>query len=69
VMMGANIDQALMALSKASPGSVTEFAQARRLIQKGVAKILSGMGGGQTGSPTPTTAGTPFMGGGISGAM
>lgn len=68
VAMGASIDQALSALSKAAPGSVPEFAQARKLIQKGLAKILQQAGGG-TGSPSPTTAGSNFMGGGITGAM
>lgn len=57
VAMGAEIDRALEALAQVSGGS-EEFAQARRLIQAGIAKMLTGA---ETAT-TPTTAGSQFPG-------
>lgn len=68
VAMGATIDQSLMALAKAAPGNTPEFAQARKLIQKGLAKLLQ-QAGDMSGGGSPTSVGNQFTGGGITGAM
>lgn len=60
VAMGSEIDRALSALAEVSGGS-PEFAEARRLIQAGIAKMLQGMATGSTGA-SPTSAGSPFPG-------
>ena len=67
--MGQTIDQTLSALASAAPGNTPEFAQARKLIQKGIAKILQSAGSPDGGAPTPTSVGSQFTGGGVTGAM
>lgn len=64
--IGMSIDQALSQLSKVATGSTPEFAQARKLVQKGIAKILQQT---QATGGSPTSVGPQFTGGGIAGAM
>ena len=64
--MGMTIDQALTNLAKASPNSVPEFSQAKKLIAKGVAKLLQAT---QSTGSSPTSVGPQFTGGGIAGAL
>lgn len=59
--MGAEIDRALSALAQVSGGS-PEFAEARRLIQAGIAKMLQGLSGGGDTAVSPTAAGSAFPG-------
>lgn len=60
VSMGREIDMALTALASLGVGS-DKFAEARRLIQAGVAELLQQAPGAETAS-SPTAAGSPFPG-------
>lgn len=60
VTMGAEIDRALSALAQI--GEVEEFAEARRLIQSGLAKLLTQAAPGGDMAASPTAAGASFPG-------
>jgi hypothetical protein len=60
--MGLEIDRAIVALSEMAPGQVPEFGQARKLLQAGLAKLLTS-GGGEAAAPGGT--GSQFPGGGM----
>lgn len=66
VQMGIEVDRAILALSQAAPGEIQEFAQARQLMQAGIAKLISGSG--ELGAP-PGATGSQFPGGGMSSGM
>lgn len=73
LMMGAEIDRALVAVAQAiqqspSPDGLDELAQGRAMIEAGIAKFVAAGGapGGQ-GAPStsPTETGMQFPGGGM----
>lgn len=65
--MGIEVDRAILALSQAAPGDIPEFGEARKLMQAGIAKLLSGKGAG-LGAPAGAT-GAQFPGGGMSSGV
>jgi hypothetical protein len=68
VSMGADIDRAILAMAQAAPGDIPEFAEARKLMQAGVAKLIAGAAGGGLGAASGAT-GAQFPGGGMSSGI
>ena len=67
VMMGAEIDRALLGMAQVMPDSSEELTQARQLIQRGIGKFLAAQG--QAPSTSATATGAQFPGGGVGGGL
>ncbi len=69
LMMGLEMDKSFNTLSQEAPQGAQEFAQARAMLQAGLAKYLQAMGVENPGGPervpasvSPTTTGSQFPG-------